>query len=337
MPIYVYWGEDDFALDRAVAALRDRTLDPAWGSFNFDKIPPDRANGEIEGLNQAMTPPFGGGGRLVWLVNTTLCQHCSADAIAELERTVKALPPESVLLLTSRKKPDGRLKSTRLLKKAAEAFQEFSPIPPWKTDLLEGRVREMARDMGIALTAEATARLAEAIGNDTRKLCGELQKLQLYRGESSQPIDAEAVDRLVTASTQNSLKLATAIRQGQVGVALGLVGDLLDRNEPVLRIVATLVGMFRTWLWVRLAIESGESDERNIARAAGVENPKRIYFLRQEVRGVSLDRLTQTLPVLLELEFALKRGGDDRLTLQTKVVELCEIFSQRTAMHDRRY
>ena len=329
MPIYVYWGEDDFAMDRAVTALRDRVLDPAWGSFNFDKIGSDRANGEIEGLNQAMTPPFGGGGRLVWLVDSALCQQCSAEVLAELERTATALPPESVLLLTSRKKPDGRLKSTRLLKKAAQEFKEFSPIPPWKTDLLAGRVRQMAREMGVALTGEATERLAEAIGNDTRRLYGELQKLQLYRGDSSQPIDGKAVDRLVTASTQNSLKLATAIRRGEVGVALGLVGDLLDRNEPALRIVATLVGMFRTWLWVKLAIASGESDERNIARMAGVENPKRIYFLRQEVGGVRLEQLTQALPVLLELEFGLKRSGDDRMTLQTKVVELCEIFDRR--------
>jgi DNA polymerase III delta subunit len=28
MPIYVYWGEDDFAMEKAVVTLRDRILDP---------------------------------------------------------------------------------------------------------------------------------------------------------------------------------------------------------------------------------------------------------------------------------------------------------------------
>lgn len=35
MPIYFYWGEDDFTLNQAVNHLRDRVLDPAWVSFSL--------------------------------------------------------------------------------------------------------------------------------------------------------------------------------------------------------------------------------------------------------------------------------------------------------------
>ena len=91
MPIYLYWGEDDFALGRAVEALRDRTLDPQWASFNYDKIPPDELESVIQGLNQALTPPFGSGGRFVWLVDTPLFQSCSEDLYAELERSLSVL------------------------------------------------------------------------------------------------------------------------------------------------------------------------------------------------------------------------------------------------------
>ncbi|MDB9460227.1 DNA polymerase III subunit delta, partial [Dolichospermum circinale CS-545/17] len=34
MPIYVYWGEDDFAMEKAIVILRERVLDPLWASFN---------------------------------------------------------------------------------------------------------------------------------------------------------------------------------------------------------------------------------------------------------------------------------------------------------------
>ncbi|MDC0835623.1 DNA polymerase III subunit delta [Geitlerinema sp. CS-897] len=322
MPIYVYWGEDDFAIDRAVTALRDRTLDPAWGSFNFDKIPPDSPEATQQGLNQAMTPPFGGGGRFVWLQNTRLCQQCSAELHAELERTLKAIPETSVLLLTTRQKPDSRLKSTKLLKTVAQ-FQEFSAIPPWKTDLLEKRVRQVAKEVGVTLTEEAVALLAEAVGNDTRQLFGELEKLSLWVGEDN--VTAAAVEQLVTATTQNSLQLAKAILDGRTDIALGLVSELVARNEAPLRIVATLTGQFRTWLWVKLMVEGRERDERAIARAAEVGNPKRVYFLRREVDRVGLGQLQQTLGVLLSLEFQLKRGADPVATLQMKVIELCGI------------
>lgn len=322
MPIYVYWGEDDFDRDRAVKELRDRTLDEAWGSFNADKIPPDSPEAAIQGLNQAMTPPFGGGGRFVWLAETPILQQCSADLLQELERTLPQIPDSSVLLLTTRKKPDNRLKSTKLLKKFAE-FREFATIPPWKTDLLVRRVREVARSLKVSLSPDATELLAEAVGNDTRQLFGELEKLKLFVGEDT--VDAAAVERLVTATTQNSLQLADAILHGRTAEALGLIDDLIAQNQVPIVISATLTGKFRTWLWVKLMVELRERDEKAIASAAEVGNPKRIYFLRKEVSHIPLNRLQQTLPVLLALESQLKRGGDDIASLQMKVIELCGI------------
>jgi len=40
MPIYVYWGEDDFAMEKAIAMLRHRVLDAQWVSFNYTAFPP---------------------------------------------------------------------------------------------------------------------------------------------------------------------------------------------------------------------------------------------------------------------------------------------------------
>jgi len=327
MPIYLYWGEDDYALERAVTQLRDRALDPAWGSFNYDKIEADGNDGAIQALNQAMTPPFGGGQRFVWLPNAKICQQCSADLLKELERTIDKVPDTSVLLFTSPKKPDGRIKSTKLLTKHAEV-KEFSPIPPWQTDQLAKRVQEVAKQLKVQLTPAAIDLLAESVGNNTRQLFGELEKLQLFAGQTNAPIDAPAVETLVAATTQNSLNLAKAIHHGQTSEALTLVSELIQRNEPALRIVATLNGQFRTWLWVKLMLAAGERSDKTIAEAAEIGNPKRLYFIKQEVARTPLDRLQAAMAVLLDLEYSLKRGGDDLMTLQTKTIELCELFRQ---------
>ncbi len=323
MSIYLFWGEDDFALTRAVATLRDRTLDPDWASFNYDKIASEQPDAVIQGLNQAMTPPFGMGPRLVWLADTTVCQRCPEDLLRELDRTLPAIPDTTVLLLTTSSKPDGRLKSTKLLQKHAE-IREFSPIPPWKTDQLVQQVRQAAQEVGVKLTNSATQLLADSVGNDTRQLYSELEKLRLYASQG-QSLGEEAIATLVTNYTHNSLQLAAAIRQGETARALELVADLFRRNEPALRIIATLIGQFRTWLWVKLMMESGERNERAIAQAAEVSNPKRIYFLQQEVKSLSFQQLQQTLPLLLELEVSLKQGAEEVSCFQTKVIELCQV------------
>ncbi len=132
---------------------------------------------------------------------------------------------------------------------------------------------------------------------------------------------------LVIASTQNALQLAMAIRQGKTPEALALVADLLRQNEPALRIVATLIGQFRQRLWIKVLMDAGERDDQVIAQAAEIGNPKQLYFLRKELSGISTQQLQRAMPLLLDLEFSLKRqGAEEVTTLQTKVIELCQLF-----------
>ena len=323
MPVYLFWGEDDFAIAQAVGELQQKVLDPNWLQFNYHLLPGDRSETIIEGLNQAMTPVFGIGERMVWLSDINFCQQKPAqDLLEELERTIIAIPETSHLLLTTANKPDGRLNSTKLLRKHAQV-REFSPIPPWKTELIAERVAEVARTIELKLTSEAIALLVESIGNNTRQLWNELEKLKIYWGDNQQALDRDTVAELVLCNTQNSLQLAEAIRDGNTERALGLVGDLLARNEPALKIVATLVGQFRRWTIVKLMEQTGVKDNKAIAAAAGINNPNQLHYIYRDLRGTTGERLLATLPVLLKLEYSLKSGASPLSALQTKVVELC--------------
>jgi DNA polymerase III subunit delta len=324
MQIYLFWGEDDFAIAQAVTSLRQTVLDPNWASFNYDKIMADRADAVVEGLDRALTPPFGTGSRFVWLANTTLTQQCPPELLAQLERTVPVIPDTTVLLLTSVKKPDNRLKSTKLLVNSAQV-REFSLIPPWNEQELAQRVRQVAGELGVKLTATAIELLASSIGSDTRQLYSELEKLLLFASNRSQPLSSEEVAALVHCHAQNTFQLADAIRSGDTPQALELLAGLTSHNEPGLRIVAGLTSKFRIWLWVKAMIQSGDRDDK-IAQALDLGNPKRVYYFRQEVKNTSLDQLQKALPLLLELEASLKRGREEISTLQTKVIELSSLF-----------
>lgn len=142
----------------------------------------------------------------------------------------------------------------------------------------------MVAQKELKITKEGIKILANCVGNDSRLLWQELDKLSLYQGENKQPINEEIVKSLVNVSNQNSLQLAQAILQQNIPLALQLVQDLISLNEPALRIVATLVGQFRTWAIVKTMVESGEKDEKAIAENADISNPKRIYFLKQETK-----------------------------------------------------
>jgi DNA polymerase-3 subunit delta len=329
MAVYFYWGEDMFARDRAVQMLQSKTLDESWASFNLDRIGPDYANGVVHALNQAMTPPFGMGGRFILLSNTTIGQRCSEDLLAELDRTLAVIPDTATLVFTSDSKPDGRIKSTKLLQKHAK-IQEFSPIPPWKGDQLAQQVRDVAGMIGVKLDRGAVDYMVEAVGNNTRQLHSELEKIRLYAASlgTDSALSAITIAPLVTATSQNTLKLFAAIRQGKTAEALDMLADLVRQNEPTPVIARTLVGQFRQYLWVKLMIESGERDDNVIAAAAEIKNPKQLYFLRKDIVPMSLVALRKTLPLLMELEYQLKRTSDETSVLQVKTIELCALFTR---------
>ena len=329
MPVYYFWGDDEFRLKKAIAALRDRALDPDWASFNYDRISSESSDAPIQVLNQAMTPPFGAGKRFVLLADTTLGQRCSEEVMAEMARTLPLVPETAVLLFTSTNKPDGRLKSTKLLNKYAEV-KAFAAIAPWQADQIISQVKRVAQELGLPLKPQSAALLAEAVGGDTRRLYSELEKLSLYWSAEgkikSEPLPPEAVTRLVTVSTQTSFQLSEALIAGKTAEALSLASDLLANNEHALRIVATLVGQFRRWMWVSLLESEGERDVRAIAKAAEISNPKRVYILQKQIRGRSPAQLEKALSLLLDLEFSLKRGAPDEIALQTKIIEIAACF-----------
>ncbi|MGL5060181.1 MAG: DNA polymerase III subunit delta, partial [Microcoleus sp.] len=279
----------------------------------------------VDGLDRALTPPFGTGSRFVWLAGTTVTQQCPAELLAQLERTLPVMPPTTVLLLTATKKPDSRLKSTKLLEKFQVQVREFSPIPPWNEQALVQRVRQVAGEMGVKLTPTAIEVLAEGAGSNTRLLYGELEKLLLFAGNRSQPLKPEEVEALSSCQAQNAFKLADAIRSGDISGALELLAGLISSNESGIAIAAVLASKFRMWLWVKLMVQAGDRDDK-IAQTLELGNPKRVYYFRQEVKDVSLEKLQKTLPLLLELEASLKRGRDEISTLQTKVIELSSLF-----------
>ena len=186
--------------------------------------------------------------------------------------------------------------------------------------------------MGVKLTNDAVAALVEAVGNNSRQAWNELEKLKLYAQDA--PIDAQIVKQLVANTSSSSLELAAACRVGDPTLALKQLDRLLALNEPPLRIVATLATCFRTWLSAKACIEAGWKDDAAIAKFVELKNPKRLFFIKQEIRAVPLTKLSNAMAILLELEVLLKSGGNADI-LATYVINLCTVWDKIFTAIDR--
>ena len=312
MPIHLLWGDDEAARSRAVEALIQQRTDPAWQSINLSRLDGSDPAQARQALEEARTPPFGAGDRVVLLQRSPFCNQCPAELAEQLEATLPLVPEACHLLLVNSAKPDARLRTTKALHKlvkAGEAREQSFALPAvWDGAGQIELVQRTARELGLSLEPTAAEALSDAIGSDSARLASELEKLALYAG--AKPITAAAVEALVGSQATNALQVGDALLAGNPAEAVALVDALLAANEPALRIVATLCGQIRGWLWVSLLDQQGESDVNAIAKAAGIGNPKRIYVMRKQIRGRPPARFLALLRQLLEVEAALKRGSE---------------------------
>ena len=314
MPIHLFWGDDEAARNRAVDALIQQVCDPSWQSINLTRLDGNDQGQAAQALAEARTPPLGAGDRVVLLQRSPFCNQCPADLASQLEANLGQIPDHCHLVLVNGAKPDARLRTTKALKGVAEE-RSFNLPAVWDGAGQVELVNRTAREMGLAIEQAAAEALAEAIGSDSARLASELEKLSLYAGTGKAggpgaPITAAAVAALVGSHATSSLQVGDALLAGQGAEAIALVEQLLEVNEPALRIVAALSSQIRGWLWVSLLDAQGEQDVAVIAKAAGIGTPKRIYVMRKQIRGRPPGRFLRLLGQLLEVEAALKRGSE---------------------------
>ncbi len=322
MPIHLIWGDDVAAIDHFISTLSNEIIDCNWSSINLTRL--DGSNNEHanQALAEARTPPFGNGGRVVVLRKSPFCNSCPTELVKKFETTIELIPKNSYLILINTNKPDSRLRTTKYIKELIKSkkAKENSFILPAIWDL-KGQTElaiKTAERLELKLNSETALKLVNAIGCDSTKIYSELQKLALFTSKNSKINDSNITPNLITSEsihaligevTTNSLQVGESLLANDIGDALSKLDTLLDTGEPALKIIATLTGQIRGWLWVTLLEQNGIKDVATIAKTAGINNPKRIYVMRKQLRGQSSTHFLNLLKALLEIEANLKRGA----------------------------
>ena len=96
--------------------------------------------------------------------------------------------------------------------------------------------------------------------------------------------------------------------KGEQGIALNKIKSLLENGEPALKLIATLTGQARGWLWGNVLDGQGNQDVKEMAQLSGIANPKRIFIIRKQIQGKSLETLLEIMKKLLKIEASIKSG-----------------------------
>ena len=339
MPIHLIWGDDYEASQREIEEIIKTVVDPVWKSFNYSQIDGNDPKQNFKALEEVQSAPLGNGGRIVLVRRSPFCNSCSIELASKLEQSIKLIPDNTHLILNNSNKPDKRLKTTKLIQKNIESNQlseekSFTLPLPWDINGQRNLVKNIIKRLNLKINHAAIDLIVESIGNDSSLINTELQKLallseannQISNTNEPQEITEELVKKLIQNNSTNALEIASLLLKNDRTIALHKIKSLLDTGEPALRLISTLTGQARGWLWVNLLDGQGNQDVKEMAKLAGIANPKRIFVIRKQIQDKSLETLLELMKKLLRIEVSIKSGHNpidsfkDNLLTESKIL-----------------
>src|SRR5712691_7684629 len=170
-----------------------------------------------------------------------------------LAEYIPQIPDSSTLIVLVDEALDA---NNPLLKAAGEHGKVIQSTLP-RGAAVESWIIKRAKSMGVSISAEAAALLANFIGNQLRLLANELDKLATYAGTGA-TITVEDVRKL-SAQVQEArvFDLTDALAQRNRKQALDILHDLLADGEPPLKLNSTITTQVRSLLLVKELAQKG--------------------------------------------------------------------------------
>ncbi len=195
--------------------------------------------------------------------------------------------------------------SNPLLKAAGQYGKAIHCMLP-KGAALENWITQRAKSIGVSISPQAAALLANFVGSQLRLLANELDKLATYVG-SGAIIHVDDVRKL-SAQVQEAriFDLTDALAQRNRKQALDILHDLLADGEPPLKLISTITTQVRSLVLVKELSQKGMRAAQ-IAATVGMAPFVADKALRQ-VGKFTPAQLEGAYRQLLATDAALKRS-----------------------------
>ena len=227
-------------------------------------------------------------------------------------------PPSDVVLVLLAAKPDKR----KALWKRVVADATVVDAEPLKGRALRSYVVDEIRRRKLRVDEDGVDELIERVGQDLRRLMGELDKLEAFHAGKPGAIGADEVARVLGRGMAKPLyKLADAMMARQKAEVLALIEELLEDGEPALKMLATLHRAVRQARVARALIASRVPRDEFASRL-GVPPFKTGDVIEASRRWTDVE-LKSAVQALARADLQIKTGSDARVALAAMVADAC--------------
>ena len=258
-------------------------------------------------------------------ITTAKKRFLTDDELKSFEEYLDNPSLTTKLLIFAEGKLDSKRRLVKLLKRDAKVFDAVEA----KEQELRQYFQKWSQKRGLQFLGQSFENLLIKSGFQFSEIQKNLLFLQSYKEDSI--IEEEDIVNAIPKTLQDNIfDLTQFILTKKMDQARDLVRDLTLQGEDEIKLIAVMLGQFRTFIQVKILAESGQT-ESQIASSLGSflgrnPNPYQIKFALRDARGLSLSFLKQAISYLIETDYQIKTGLYEKNFLFEKA--LLQIASQ---------
>lgn len=311
--LYLLLGEETFLVQEALAALKEKSLDPGTADFNCDifeanETPASQVRDAAEMLPMMSKRRF-----VAYRGVDDLKDKDWEILYPLLER-----PVDSTVFVLTAESLDKRKKSFKKLSEAAVLVELKRPYDSQVAEWIE----YLAFRLQIRITREASTLLKQFVGTNLTEINNELGKLKDYLGERNQ-VEAQDVLQVVSQTKVDRIfDLTDAIGRRDRGTALHTLANLLEHGQSEVGVLAMITRHFRILSQLKDGQREGLTGAR-LSTKAGIPSFLLNQYLDQ-IRKWDETKIEKTFAVLADTDRALKSSSvPSHVWLENFVLKTC--------------
>lgn len=240
-------------------------------------------------------------------ITTAKKRFLTDDELKSFEEYLGNPSPTTKLLIFAEGKLDSKRRLVKLLKRDATVFDAIEP----KEQEIRQYFQKWSQTQGLQFVGQSFENLLLKSGFQFSEIQKNLLFLQSYKSDGMIE-EKDIVEAIPKTLQDNIFDLTQLILGKKIDQARDLVRDLTLQGEDEIKLIAVMLGQFRTFTQVKILSETGQT-ESQIASSLGTylgrnPNPYQIKFALRDSRGISLSFLKQAICYLIEADYQIKTG-----------------------------
>ncbi len=303
LPVYILHGDEPYYTEKIIDVFENDVLSSADRSFNqFVLFGKDITIGTL--LSYAKRFPMMAERQLIIVKEAQDIPGLDTKEQTKYLEDYFLHPLSSTILVLGFK---SLLDERKSYVKSAEKRGVIVPSKKLYDNKIPDWIADYCHKKGVKISPKAIQMLAESVGNDLKRLAGEIEKI-LLNLTVKQEITAEVVERFVGVSKEyNIFEFQKAILQRNILKANQIASHFAanPKENPLVAVIIILFNFFSKLLMVHA---TKDKSEQALAKLLGV-NP---YFTKDYLLGIRNFSVGQTVQIIkyLRLADAQSKGID---------------------------